>query len=143
MFDGRTLLYFAIHGERTDALRIHLRFSPLRPSSLSFLSKASKAIAPTISSPSTPNTVLLPATNVGVPSAPMLMASLRPVTVGLVEGNDASIDKGVQAGDNVVIDGADKLQDGNPVVVPSSTTTPSPGGAPSGSDKKSNPKPNA
>jgi multidrug efflux system membrane fusion protein len=45
-------------------------------------------------------------------------ASLRPVTVGLIEGNDASIDSGVQAGDSVVIDGADKLQDGNPVMIP-------------------------
>jgi len=51
-------------------------------------------------------------------SAAMPTASLRPVTVGLIEGNNASIDSGVQAGDSVVIDGADKLQDGNPVVIP-------------------------
>ena len=48
-------------------------------------------------------------------------ASLRPVTVGLIEGNDASIDSGVQAGDSVVIDGADKLQDGSSVMIPQQT----------------------
>src|SRR5581483_2836870 len=44
-------------------------------------------------------------------------AEMRPVTVGVVEGSDASIDKGVAAGENVVIDGADKLQQGTPVMV--------------------------
>jgi len=60
-------------------------------------------------------------------------ASLRPVTVGLIEGNDASIDKGVQSGDTVVIDGADKLQDGSSVVVPQAA--PSPAATPSSSDQ--------
>ena len=67
-------------------------------------------------------------------------AALHPVTVGLVEGNDASIDNGIQAGDTVVIDGADKLQDGSsvmvaqPAVQQSSATAPSPAG---GSDARS------
>jgi multidrug efflux system membrane fusion protein len=51
-------------------------------------------------------------------STATLAASLRPVTVGLIEGNDAAIDSGVKAGDSVVIDGADKLQDGSSVIVP-------------------------
>jgi multidrug efflux system membrane fusion protein len=45
------------------------------------------------------------------------IAEMRTVTVGLTEGNDASIDAGVQAGDSVVIDGADKLQPGSPVAI--------------------------
>jgi multidrug efflux system membrane fusion protein len=51
-------------------------------------------------------------------------ASMRPITVGLIEGNDASIDSGVKAGDSVVIDGADKLQDGTSVMVPPPTPPP-------------------
>jgi len=49
------------------------------------------------------------------------VASLRPITVGLIEGNDASINTGVQAGDSVVIDGAEKLQDGSSVIIPQTT----------------------
>jgi len=59
-------------------------------------------------------------------------AELRTVKVGLIEGNDASLDSGVQAGDSVVIDGADKLQPGSlvapttqPTVQKSSSTAPS------------------
>jgi len=37
---------------------------------------------------------------------------VRNVTVGIVEGDRASIEKGVQAGDEVVIDGIDKLRQG-------------------------------
>jgi len=51
-------------------------------------------------------------------SSAVATASLRPVTVGLIEGNDAAIDSGVQAGDTIVIDGADKLQDGSSVIIP-------------------------
>jgi multidrug efflux system membrane fusion protein len=51
-------------------------------------------------------------------------AFLRLVTVGLIEGNDASIDSGIQAGDSVVIDGADKLQDGSPVMLPQPPSSP-------------------
>jgi multidrug efflux system membrane fusion protein len=52
---------------------------------------------------------------------------MRPVTIGVIEGNDASIDSGVQVGDSVVIDGADKLQPGSSVAVQPSNN-PSPGG---------------
>jgi multidrug efflux system membrane fusion protein len=50
-------------------------------------------------------------------------AEMRPVTLGVIEGNDASIDSGIQAGDSVVMDGADKLQPGSPVSVQASSTT--------------------
>jgi membrane fusion protein, multidrug efflux system len=41
----------------------------------------------------------------------------RPVTVGLTEGNDTTVDKGLTVGENVVVDGADKLQPGSKVSV--------------------------
>ena len=36
----------------------------------------------------------------------------RPVTVGITEGTESSIDKGLKAGERVVVDGADNLQPG-------------------------------
>jgi multidrug efflux system membrane fusion protein len=44
-------------------------------------------------------------------------AEVRPVTVGIVEGADTSIDKGVAEGENVVIDGADSVVPGGKVAV--------------------------
>ncbi len=41
----------------------------------------------------------------------------RPVKVGLSEGNDVSIADGLQAGDSVVVDGAEKLAEGMKVVL--------------------------
>jgi multidrug efflux system membrane fusion protein len=41
----------------------------------------------------------------------------RPVTVGVVEGTDSSIDSGLSAGDSVVVDGADGLQPGAKISV--------------------------
>jgi multidrug efflux system membrane fusion protein len=46
---------------------------------------------------------------------------LRPVTVGLIQSNVASIDKGLAPGDVVVTDGQDKLQGGSHVEPRSST----------------------
>ncbi len=43
--------------------------------------------------------------------------SVRAVKVGLSQGNDVSIDDGLQPGDRVVIDGAEKLIDGMKVTV--------------------------
>lgn len=43
--------------------------------------------------------------------------SVRPVKVGLSEGNDVSIDDGLQAGDRVVVDGAEKLTEGMQVTI--------------------------
>jgi multidrug efflux system membrane fusion protein len=44
-------------------------------------------------------------------------AEVRPVTVGTVEGDHASIDSGLSEGDRVVVDGVDKLRAGSKVKV--------------------------
>jgi membrane fusion protein, multidrug efflux system len=44
-------------------------------------------------------------------------AAMRTVTVGTTEGNDVEVTGGVAAGDTVVTDGQDKLQDGSKVEV--------------------------
>jgi multidrug efflux system membrane fusion protein len=41
----------------------------------------------------------------------------RPVKIGLTEGNDVSIDDGLQPGESVVVDGAEKLTDGMQVTL--------------------------
>ena len=41
----------------------------------------------------------------------------RQVTVGVTDGDDVSIDTGVNLGEQVVVDGADRLRDGTPVVL--------------------------
>lgn len=43
--------------------------------------------------------------------------STRPVKIGLQEGNDISIDDGLQPGESVVVDGAEKLTDGMQVTL--------------------------
>jgi multidrug efflux system membrane fusion protein len=43
------------------------------------------------------------------------LAEVRPVQVQFVEGNVAIISQGLSAGEQVVVDGADKLQQGAPV----------------------------
>jgi multidrug efflux system membrane fusion protein len=40
-------------------------------------------------------------------------AEVRPITVGTTEGNDVQIEKGLQVSELVVVDGADKLQEGS------------------------------
>ncbi len=42
---------------------------------------------------------------------------VRQVTVGVTDGDDVSIDTGVNVGEQVVVDGADRLRDGSPVVL--------------------------
>jgi multidrug efflux system membrane fusion protein len=42
---------------------------------------------------------------------------VRQVTVGVTDGDDVSIDTGVNLGEQVVVDGADRLRDGPPVVL--------------------------
>jgi len=42
---------------------------------------------------------------------------MRPITVGLTEGPDASIDAGLAPGERVVVDGAEGLRDGNRVTL--------------------------
>ncbi len=43
--------------------------------------------------------------------------TVRPVKVGMTEGNDVSIDDGLEAGNSVVVDGAEKLTEGMKVTV--------------------------
>ncbi|MBV9064884.1 MAG: hypothetical protein JO004_03835, partial [Methylobacteriaceae bacterium] len=43
--------------------------------------------------------------------------SVRPVKVGMTQGNDVSIDDGIKPDEHVVIDGAEKLTDGSKVSV--------------------------
>ncbi len=40
---------------------------------------------------------------------------VRPVTLGVTQGEDASIDQGLSAGELVVVEGAEKLREGSPV----------------------------
>lgn len=56
---------------------------------------------------------------------------VRQVTVGLTEGNDASIETGLSAGEPVVVDGVDKLQAGSKVRI-AGPEKDSPGGRPKG-----------
>ena len=44
-------------------------------------------------------------------------AVVRPVTTGIIEGERASILKGLDAGDVVITDGADRLREGSAVEV--------------------------
>jgi multidrug efflux system membrane fusion protein len=55
----------------------------------------------------------------------------RPVKIGLTEGNDVTIDDGLQTGETVVVDGAEKLTDGMHVTVR--------GGGSASSDQSSTP----
>jgi membrane fusion protein, multidrug efflux system len=41
----------------------------------------------------------------------------RPVTVGVMEGNDAAVDSGIAADEQVVVDGVDRLQTGSKVQI--------------------------
>jgi multidrug efflux system membrane fusion protein len=58
--------------------------------------------------------------------------AVRPVTVGTIEGAQASIASGLQAGELVVVDGADRLRDGAPVELKSPGGPPGGEGAPGG-----------
>jgi multidrug efflux system membrane fusion protein len=51
-------------------------------------------------------------------------ADVRVVTTGVSEGGNTSIDRGIEVGENVVIDGADKLQPGTKVTVRTPTGAP-------------------
>ncbi|MBZ5659521.1 MAG: MdtA/MuxA family multidrug efflux RND transporter periplasmic adaptor subunit [Acidobacteriia bacterium] len=56
-------------------------------------------------------------------------ANMQPVKVDLTQGNISLIASGVAAGDQVVVDGQDRLQPGAPVEVHSSSPNSSPGGS--------------
>jgi len=44
--------------------------------------------------------------------------SMRTVTLGPTDGNNVAIESGLEPGEKVVIDGADRLRDGSPVLLP-------------------------
>ena len=54
------------------------------------------------------------------------IAQVRTVVVGITEGDYVSIKSGVNAGDKVVVDGAERLQNGSPVRIRPATSTPTP-----------------
>lgn len=62
-------------------------------------------------------------------------ASVKVVTTGVSEGGNTSIESGLEAGENVVIDGADKLQPGSKVSVRTPTGAPV-GNPPGGRSRK-------
>jgi multidrug efflux system membrane fusion protein len=47
--------------------------------------------------------------------------SVRPITLGVVDGERAAVAAGLSAGDVVVTEGGDRLRDGAPVTLPTST----------------------
>jgi membrane fusion protein, multidrug efflux system len=75
--------------------------------------------------------------------------TVRPVTLGVVDGERVAIAKGLNLGELVVTDGGDRLRDGAQVTLPAATPAPSaaahpPGGTRSGtpgSHKRTHPKP--
>jgi multidrug efflux system membrane fusion protein len=84
-----------------------------------------------------PNTLLIPAAALQRSQQgsfvyvvkPDNTVEMRPVTVGATQGDIVSIDKGLAAGDRVVTDGVDKLQQGSHVsvqtaAIPPGSTTP-------------------
>jgi multidrug efflux system membrane fusion protein len=50
--------------------------------------------------------------------------SVRPVTLGVVDGERVAVSAGLAAGDIVVTEGGDRLRDGAPVLLPGATPTP-------------------
>jgi multidrug efflux system membrane fusion protein len=75
--------------------------------------------------------------------------AVRPVTLGVVDGERVAIAKGLNLGELVVTDGGDRLRDGAQVTLPNATPAPTaaahpPGGKRSGtpgSHKRTHPKP--
>jgi membrane fusion protein, multidrug efflux system len=59
-------------------------------------------------------------------------AEVRPITLGATEGNDVQVEKGIQVGELVIVDGADKLQEGSKMDVRMAGDN---GGAPGGGKK--------
>src|SRR5437667_6843715 len=46
---------------------------------------------------------------------PNATVGIRPVTVGVTDGDDVSIEKGLQVGEQVVVEGAERLRDGSAI----------------------------
>ena len=58
--------------------------------------------------------------------------SVRPVTLGVVDGEKVAVTAGLKAGDVVVTEGGDRLRDGAQVQLPSSAPAPAAGAQPAG-----------
>jgi multidrug efflux system membrane fusion protein len=58
------------------------------------------------------------------------MVSVRPVTLGVVDGEKVAVTAGLQAGEVVVTEGGDRLRDGAPVQLPNSAPAPAAGAQP-------------
>jgi len=58
--------------------------------------------------------------------------SVRKITLGPIDGERAAVQSGLQVGDRVVVDGADKLREGAAVVLRSESGTPPAGQAQGG-----------
>jgi multidrug efflux system membrane fusion protein len=69
---------------------------------------------------------------------------VRPITLGVVDGERAAVTKGLSAGDVVVTEGGDRLRDGAKVQLPQSAAAPAAvpaaakkgAGAPNGQHRK-------
>ena len=68
--------------------------------------------------------------------------SVRPVTLGVVDGERVAVQKGLAAGEIVVTEGADRLRDGAEVLLPDSKP-PTPAAAPPGATPSGKPAPGA
>jgi multidrug efflux system membrane fusion protein len=58
--------------------------------------------------------------------------SVRPVTLGVVDGEKVAVTAGLKAGEVVVTEGGDRLRDGAPVQLPNSAPAPDAGAQPAG-----------
>jgi membrane fusion protein, multidrug efflux system len=58
--------------------------------------------------------------------------SVRPVTLGVVDGENVAVTAGLKAGEIVVTEGGDRLRDGAQVQLPSAAPAPAAGAAPAG-----------
>jgi multidrug efflux system membrane fusion protein len=58
--------------------------------------------------------------------------SVRPVTLGVVDGENVAVTVGLKPGEIVVTEGGDRLRDGAPVQLPASAAPPRAGAAPEG-----------
>jgi multidrug efflux system membrane fusion protein len=58
--------------------------------------------------------------------------SVRPVTLGVVDGENVAVTAGLKPGEIVVTEGGDRLRDGAPVQLPASAAPPRAGAAPEG-----------
>jgi membrane fusion protein, multidrug efflux system len=47
--------------------------------------------------------------------------SVRPITLGVIDGERVAVTKGLQSGDVVVTEGGDRLRDGAAVLLPANT----------------------